>query len=85
MADSMNPQPPADLPLRRAALVAGFGLLLMAVLAPFAFLGVLQTLVVPADGAATVHNLAASAGLFRSSIAAFPMTKPSIDLDRGRE
>ena len=42
-----------------------FSLLLMALLAPFAQFGVLQTLIVPADAAATTTNIAASAGLFR--------------------
>jgi hypothetical protein len=52
------------------ALVAGFSLLFMALLAPFAQFGVLQTLVVPADAAATIANIAGSAGLFRAAIAA---------------
>ena len=43
----------------------------MALLAPFAQFGVLQTLIVPADAAATTNNIAASAGLFRAAIAAF--------------
>jgi hypothetical protein len=55
---------------RRVALVAGFSLLFMALLAPFAQFGVLQTLVVPADAAATIANIAGSAGLFRAAIAA---------------
>jgi len=61
----------ADHSKRRFALVAAFGLLFMAVLAPFAQFGVLQTLIVPADAAATTTNLLASAGLFRAAIAAF--------------
>jgi hypothetical protein len=56
---------------RGMALVAGLGLLLVAILAPFAQFGVLQTLVVPTDAAATVDHLLASEGLFRSGIAAF--------------
>ena len=43
----------------------------MAVLAPFAQFGVLQTLIVPADAAATTANILASAGIFRAAIAAF--------------
>jgi hypothetical protein len=46
-------------------------LLVIALLAPFAQFGVLQALVVPADAAATVNNIIASEGLFRSGIAAF--------------
>ena len=61
----------ADQSKRRFALVAGFGLLAMALLAPFAQFGVLQTLIVPADLAATITNLLASEGLFRAAIAAF--------------
>ena len=64
-------RPIADISLRKVALIAGIGLLLMALLAPFAKFGVLQTLVVPADAAATVENIIASEGLFRAAIAAF--------------
>jgi len=60
----------ADHSKRRFALVAAFGLLFMALLAPFAQFGVLQTLIVPADAATTTTNLLASAGLFRAAIAA---------------
>jgi len=61
----------ADHSKRTFALVAGFGLLAMALLAPFAQFGVLQTLIVPADAAATTSNILGSAGLFRAAIAAF--------------
>jgi len=64
-------RPTADISPRKMALIAGFGLLVMAVLAPFALFGVLQTLVVPADAGATVDNIVASEGLFRFAIAAF--------------
>lgn len=63
--------PTADISQRGVALTAGFGLLVMAVLAPFAYFGVLKTLVVPADATATVNNIIASDGLFRVAIAAF--------------
>jgi hypothetical protein len=56
---------------RGVALTAGVGLLLMAVLAPFAYFFVLQGLVEPADAAATVDNITASEGLFRIGIAAW--------------
>jgi hypothetical protein len=52
-------------------LVAAFSLLLMALLAPFAQFGVLQSLIVPTDTAATTNNIAASIGLFGAAIAAF--------------
>jgi hypothetical protein len=56
---------------RRVGLVTAFSLLLMAILAPFAQFGVLKTLIVPADAAATTTNIAASSGLFQAAIAAF--------------
>jgi len=61
----------ADISLRTVALIAGVGLLLMAVLAPFAHFGVLETLIEPGNPTATVSNIAASEGLFRIAIAAF--------------
>jgi Domain of unknown function (DUF4386) len=61
----------ADHSKGRFALVAAFGLLFMALLAPFAQFGVLEALIVPADAVATTTNLLASAGLFRAAIAAF--------------
>ena len=63
-------RPAVDRSQRGVALAAGLGLLGMAVLAPLANFGVLQTLVVPADAAATTSNIAASGGLFRAAIAA---------------
>jgi len=56
---------------RTAALAAAIGLLLMAILAPFAQFGVLGQLVVPADAATTTRNIAASPGLFLAGVAAF--------------
>jgi hypothetical protein len=61
----------AGSPQRLVALVAGLGLLAMAVLAPLAQFSVLQTLIVPTDAATTVQNIAASEGSFRFAIAAF--------------
>ncbi len=55
----------------RAALATAVSLLLMAILAPLANFGVLATLVIPTDTAATVTNIAASMGSFRFAIAAF--------------
>jgi len=56
---------------RRTVLATGFSLLLMALLAPLAQFGVLKTLIVPADAAATTTNIAASLGLFQTAIVAF--------------
>jgi hypothetical protein len=56
---------------RKVALAAAFSLLFMALLAPFAQFGVLQTLIVPADAAVTTTNIAGSMGLFQAAIAAF--------------
>jgi hypothetical protein len=53
------------------ALATAISLLLMALLAPFAQFGVLKTLIVPADAAATTSNIAASLGLFQAAIVAF--------------
>lgn len=62
--------PPVETSQRKMAWVAGLSLILMGVLAPFALFGVLQNLLVPADASATVDNIVASAGLFRSGVAA---------------
>ena len=56
---------------RRYALTAGLGLLALALLAAVGYFGILVTLVVPDDAAATVANLTASNGQFRIAIAAF--------------
>jgi hypothetical protein len=60
----------AGISRRKVALIAGLGLLLMAVLAPIAHFGVLQTLIVPSDAADTVANITASEGTFRAGVAA---------------
>lgn len=59
----------AGTPQRTAALISGLGLLVMAILAPIAVFGVLGSLVVSGDPAATFDNIAGSQGLFRSGIA----------------
>jgi len=55
---------------RAVALVAGLGLLLMAILAPLAHFGVLGSLIVTAEPTTTVSNLTESNGLFRVAVAA---------------
>ena len=67
---TITKRPTADISPRKVALIAGIGLLVMAVLAPLARFGVLQNLIVPADAAATVTNITASEELFRVAIAA---------------
>ena len=69
ISTTTNMQPAANSLSRRVALVGGIGLLLIAVLTPFARFGVLQALVVPGDATATVNNIAASEGFFRAGIA----------------
>ena len=59
------------LSLRQAAIIAGLGLLLMAVLAPVAQFGVLQKLVVAGDATNTANNILASMWLFRFGIFIF--------------
>jgi hypothetical protein len=66
-----RPRPTTDISQRRIALVAGVGLLVIALLSPFVLFGVLRALVVPGDATATFNNIIASEGLFRSGIAAF--------------
>jgi hypothetical protein len=61
----------ADISHRRVALIAALGLLGMAVLAPLALFGVLNTLVDTANPSATVANIVESEGTFRLAIAAF--------------
>jgi hypothetical protein len=70
MTNQTTKQPTGDISRRKVALIAGIGLLVMAVLAPLAKFGVLQNLIVPVDAAATVENITASEELFRLAIAA---------------
>ncbi len=57
-----------ELSQRQAAIVAGIGLLLMALIAPFAEFSVRQSLIVPGDAATTATNLMANEFLVRISI-----------------
>ncbi len=54
---------------KKAANIAGFSLLIMAVLGPFAYLFVFQRLIVYDNAATTAANIVASDGLFRMAIA----------------
>jgi len=58
----------ADISLRKAAIVAGFGLLIMFIPGIFAHFYVLPSLIVPGDAATTANNIMANELLFRMSI-----------------
>jgi hypothetical protein len=60
--------------LRTAALVAGLGLLIMTIAAPFAELYVFPKLVVPDNAAQTVRNILANKSLFVSGIIGYLIT-----------
>ena len=61
----------ADVSLRQAAIIAGIGLLLMAILAPFAEFFVRQSFIVPGDAVATANNIMANTLLFRLAICSY--------------
>jgi hypothetical protein len=68
MVSKQNQTQFSDISARTAAIVAGLGLLAMAILAPIANFGALEQLVVTNDAKATVENITASMGLFRMGI-----------------
>ncbi len=57
-----------DASLRNAAIIGGFALLIISVLAPVGYYGLIQNLIVPGDSATTVSNIKASEGVFRIGI-----------------
>ncbi|MFC1529522.1 DUF4386 domain-containing protein [Gemmatimonadota bacterium] len=71
MKSDVNNSRFADISLRTSVVVAGFGLLLMAILAPIANFGVIEKLIVSGDATTTANNIMASAGLFRIGIVIF--------------
>jgi hypothetical protein len=66
--------PAAKTSLRSAALIAGLGLLLMVVAAPFAELFVFPKLVVPGNALETTQNIIANKTLFASAIFGYLIT-----------
>lgn len=65
---------PRDRSVRSAALLAGIGLLVMTVVAVFAFFVVLEPLVTPGNAARTATDIRASKGLFQLGIGAWVVT-----------
>jgi len=58
----------AEISVKKSAIIAGIGLLLMAILAPIANFTIIQGLVDPQDVTKTISNIIASEGLFRLGI-----------------
>jgi len=61
----------AEISIRNSALIAGIGLLLMAIIAPIANFAIIQKLIDYSDATTTVENIVASNGLFRIGISLF--------------
>ena len=57
-----------DISLRKAAIIAGFGLLFMTIFAIFANFFVLESFIVSEDAVKTANNIMANKGLFRMGI-----------------
>ena len=57
-----------DVSLRKAAIIGGFALLIISILAPVGYYGLIKHLIVSGDAAATVSNIKASEGVFRIGI-----------------
>ena len=75
---NLSPSNPAihdqGITLRQAALIAGFGVLIMLFAAPFAESFVYPKLVIPGNIEETVRNMAANKGLFRAGIFSYLIT-----------
>ena len=71
MNSNTTPNRFTDISLSNSAIIAGIGLIIMAILAPIANFSILHGLIVPDDAAKTVSNIVASEGLFRLGICFF--------------
>ncbi|MGH8908508.1 MAG: DUF4386 domain-containing protein [Egibacteraceae bacterium] len=70
MSDTMDTAEAANRTMRTPALVAGVGILLLAALAGFAYVGAINGLVAEGSATETARDILASEGLFRFAIAA---------------
>jgi hypothetical protein len=68
MNTNQNTSHTTNISLRTAAIIAGVGLLLMAILSPIAYLNTFQSLVKFEDAALTAQNILNSMGAFRACI-----------------
>jgi hypothetical protein len=68
MNTNQNTSHTTNISLRTAAIIAGVGLLLMAILSPIAYLNTFQSLVKFDDAALTTQNILNSMGAFRTCI-----------------
>jgi len=71
MNDTKNLKPLGNVFSKHAALIAGSGLMLMAILAPIANFVILQEMIAPGDAETTARNITESEGTFRFGIAFF--------------
>ncbi len=61
----------AEISLKNSAIIAGIGLLIIAIIAPIANFAIIQRLIDPNDVAKTVSNITESNGIFRLGISLF--------------
>lgn len=60
-----------DMSLRKAAIIAGFTLIVMTIFAAFAYMNIFPSLIVPGDAVTTANNIMANEGLFRIGIVSY--------------